>query len=82
MSFYNTEEPVLSFAREYKGAVIVCFFNLSQQETVIEIDGLKSAKDNLSQKAKIWTNKLKLGANGFAFLEPDSEREICIKYPV
>jgi len=81
MSFYNTEEPVLSFAREYKGSIIVCLFNLSQQEAVIEINGLKIAEDNLSQKAKIWTNKIKLGANGFAFLEPDSEKEICIKYP-
>ena len=81
MSFYNTEEPVLSFAREYKGTIIVCLFNLSQQEAVIEINGLKIAEDNLSQKAAIGTNKIKLGANGFAFLESDSEKEIGIKYP-
>jgi alpha-glucosidase len=68
--FFRVDEPVLAYLRQDAGASLACVFNLSPGQIEVKTRGLALIEDAPSQAAGLIGNRLTLGANGFAFLEP------------
>jgi alpha-glucosidase len=62
--FFDTEEPVLAFAR---GDAMLCIFNLSPQTAAVTVGGTDATA--LAESAEWRDGALTLGPNGFALLE-------------
>ncbi len=69
--FYDLPEPVLAFARTGGNNGLVCIFNLSTKPQNLALEGLPSsaALAPVSNGAALEAKALKLGGNGFAYIE-------------
>ena len=66
--FIDIAEPVLAFHRTADGQTITCIFNLSPNPVTITVEG-EAAITGPSQAAHYSEGSLKLGANGFVYLD-------------
>ncbi len=66
--FVKLAEPVLAFRRVADGQTLTCIFNLSPKAVGLSVSA--NAKITGPSQAATYTDgALKLGANGFAYLE-------------
>jgi alpha-glucosidase len=66
--FFDVSEPVLAFLREAGDQALACLFNLSARPVELPVAGL--ALGGPGRRAELTDGRLRLGANGFAWLAP------------
>ena len=70
--FIDMDEPVLAFHRIAQGQTLTCIFNLSPEPVELTVEGQATCVGPI-QAAEYSTGSLKLGANGFVYLETAGE---------
>ena len=69
--FLDVAEPVLAFVRHHEGEELLCVFNLSADEVLLETEAGGWIVGPCAS-ASLADGRLSLGANGFAFVEPEA----------
>ncbi len=64
--FFDTPEPVLAFLRDTGTEAVACVYNLSPDPVTISVRGV--APGPVSQAARLATDRLDLGPNGYAWM--------------
>jgi len=73
IAFFETAEPVLAFERLHGNVRMICVFNLSAEELVVEAAGLAAGDqlEKVSANAALNGAALTLGANSYAFISSE-----------
>lgn len=74
-AFAELPEPVLGFSRTRGEKVTLCLFNLSSRPQEVVVQGA-DALEPISRNAELTSDRLALGANGFAFIDGLSARAV------